>query len=88
MKYDVPLAGRLIVYVLANFGVAVVITFCLMMWQSAIPLPWLVVGAALVLLTTASMGGLMERKAWARPLEVARLASLAVALPALALLGR
>jgi sterol desaturase/sphingolipid hydroxylase (fatty acid hydroxylase superfamily) len=87
-KYDVPLTGRLAVYVLVNFAAAVAITFVLMMWQSAIPSPWLVIGATLVLMTTASLGGLMERKPWARPLEVARLASLAAALPALALLGR
>ena len=86
-KYDVPLATRLVVYVLANFGVAVVVTFCLMMWESAIPRPWLVIGATLVLLTTASMGGLMERKAWARPLELARVAAVAVAIPTFALLG-
>jgi len=87
-KYDVPLGTRLVVYVLANFGVAVAVTFCLMMWESAIPLPWLVVGAALVMLTTASMGGLMERKGWARPLELARVAAVAVAIPTLALIAR
>jgi len=46
-----------------------------------------VIGATLVLLTTASMGGLMERKAWARPLELARVAAVAVAIPTFALLG-
>jgi sterol desaturase/sphingolipid hydroxylase (fatty acid hydroxylase superfamily) len=72
-KYDVPVTPRLRNYVIVNFGVAVAATFCLMMWQKQIPRALLVAGGALVLLTTATMSGLMEKKPWARRLEALRL---------------
>jgi hypothetical protein len=79
-KYDVPVTPGLRAYVGVNFGVAVAATFSLMMWQAQIPRAWLFVGAALVLLTTAAMSGLLEKKAWARRLEAARLAAVALSL--------
>jgi sterol desaturase/sphingolipid hydroxylase (fatty acid hydroxylase superfamily) len=87
-KYGVPVAARLRAYVTANFALAVAATFSLMMWKRAIPGGWLVVAAALVLLTTLTMGGLMEKKAWARPLEAARLGCAAIAVPVLLLVSR
>jgi alkylglycerol monooxygenase len=79
----VALARPLLAYVLANFGLAVVVTFCLMMWQAAVPSPWVAAGAVMVLVTTVTMGGLMESKAWARPLELVRLGSVFVGVPVL-----
>lgn len=84
---QVALATRLLVYVLANFGLAVVVTFCLMMWQASVPMVWLVAGGAMVLITTVTMGGLMEGKAWARPLEVVRLVCVLLGVPAVAWLA-
>jgi sterol desaturase/sphingolipid hydroxylase (fatty acid hydroxylase superfamily) len=68
-KYDVPVSGRLRAYVAANFALASIATFSLMMWQSALSHLALVAGVAAVLLTTATLAGLMERKPWALPLE-------------------
>jgi sterol desaturase/sphingolipid hydroxylase (fatty acid hydroxylase superfamily) len=87
-KYAVPVAARLRAYVTANFALAVAATFALMMWQARIPRGWLVAGGALVLVTTATMGGLMERKAWARPLEAARLACAFIGVPLLLVVAR
>jgi alkylglycerol monooxygenase len=80
----VAVATRLLAYVLANFGLAVVVTFCLMMWQASFPMAWLAAGGAMVLVTTVTMGGLMEGKAWARRLELVRLGGVLLGVPILA----
>ena len=72
-KYDVPVPRRLRTYVLVNFALAATTTFWLMMGQNLIAPAWLAVGGGLVLLTMATMGGLMEGKRWALPLERMRL---------------
>jgi alkylglycerol monooxygenase len=72
----------LLAYVMANFGVAVVVTFCLMMWRASVPLAWLTVGGAMVVITTVTMGGLMEGKSWARSLERVRLGCVFLGIPA------
>jgi alkylglycerol monooxygenase len=79
-KYDVPVSRALRTYVVGNFALLVAATFSLMMWSSSLTTPLLAGGAALVLLTTLTIGGLMEAKRWARPLELARVAVAAVAL--------
>jgi alkylglycerol monooxygenase len=76
-KYDVRATTALRRYVLANFALAVVGTFLLMLWSSQLPAPLLVISAALVLITVLTAGGLLERRPWARPLEVARIAAVA-----------
>jgi alkylglycerol monooxygenase len=80
-KYDVPVSPGLRRYVLANFALAVAATFLLMLWSSSLPGPLLATSAGLVLTTVLTAGGLLERRRWARPLEVARI--LAVSLTAL-----
>jgi alkylglycerol monooxygenase len=81
-KFDVPLAPTLRRYLLVNFALVVVLTFLLMLWGGGLSGPVLAGGVALVLLGMLSLGGLVEARRWARPLEIAR-----VALTALALVG-
>jgi hypothetical protein len=63
-----------------NFSLVVVLTFLLMLWGASLSLPVLAAGVALVLMAMLSMGGLLEARRWARPLELARVALTAVAL--------
>jgi alkylglycerol monooxygenase len=84
-SYDVVVGTGLRGYVLVNFALAVVATFALMMWGAALPRPLLVAGAVLVLVSVLSLGGLVERRRWARPLETLRLAAAVVLLLALGL---
>ena len=79
-KYDAPLRPSLRRYVLVNFALVVVLTFLLMLWGEGLPRPALAGGVALVLMAVLSMGGLLEARRWARPLEVARVALTALAL--------
>lgn len=84
-KFDAPLRPALRRYVLINFALVVVLTFFLMLWGAGLPGPLLAGGVALVLLAMLSMGGLLEARRWARPLEVARVALTALALIAFGL---
>jgi len=77
-KYDVPVSARLRAYVVANFALVAAAAFSLMMWQSALPTALLVAGVGAVLLTTATLGGLMERKWWAPTLERLRVGAVVV----------
>jgi hypothetical protein len=51
-----------------------------MMWGNGLSRPALIAGAALVLLTLLTLGGLVEARRWARGLEAGRIAAVAVAL--------
>jgi sterol desaturase/sphingolipid hydroxylase (fatty acid hydroxylase superfamily) len=83
-KYDAPVPREVRRYVFAQFvlanAAAVVFFFLSASWpataQAAIALGLVV--------TLASLGGLLDRRAWAGGLEVARLLALAVAAPLLA----
>jgi alkylglycerol monooxygenase len=79
-KFDARVARPLRRYLLVNFALVVVATFCLMLWSERLPKAWLAAGAGLVLLATASISGLIEARRWARPLEMARVVITAVAL--------
>ncbi len=81
-KYDPPVSRGRAAYVLVQYAALVVGTFTLVMWDARIPRTVLVLAAACVLGTVLSVGALLERKAWAVPVEVARVA---VGLAALAL---
>jgi alkylglycerol monooxygenase len=82
-RYDVAVAPGLRRYVLASFALVVVATFALMMWGGALPRALLGAGALLVLVSVLSLGGLLERRPWARPLEIVRVAASAALLIAL-----
>jgi alkylglycerol monooxygenase len=77
VKYDVqPGRGRN-AYVLANFVLVIGGTFWLVMWGEGLPLVWRLTAVGLVLLSLATLGGLLEVRRWAPPLEAARWAALA-----------
>jgi sterol desaturase/sphingolipid hydroxylase (fatty acid hydroxylase superfamily) len=79
-KYAVPVRAPLRRYVLVNFTLATIATFCLMMWARRFSPAALTAGALLILGTLLTLGGLMEGRRWARPLEIGRVAAVAVAL--------
>jgi sterol desaturase/sphingolipid hydroxylase (fatty acid hydroxylase superfamily) len=79
-KYAVPTSAPLRRYVLVNFTLVTIAAFCLMMWARRFSPAALTAGALLILGTLLTLGGLMEGRRWARPLEIGRLAGVAVAL--------
>jgi sterol desaturase/sphingolipid hydroxylase (fatty acid hydroxylase superfamily) len=78
-KYDVPLGRALGLYTFVQFAPLIAATFLMLLWQYTAPLVPLVVCAALAFFTLASLGALMDRRAWALPVEIARLLAVAVA---------
>ncbi len=85
-KFDVRLSGGMSSYLVINFALAVVATFLLMLWGGSLPRAEALGGAALVLLAMLSIGGLVEARRWARPLEIARLSLTAIAVVGLLVL--
>jgi len=82
-KYDPSAPTAVQAYVLVQFALAVVVTTALMFTQATAPPAALAVGAVLVVLTLAASAGLLERRPWARPLEIGRLALALTAMAAL-----
>jgi sterol desaturase/sphingolipid hydroxylase (fatty acid hydroxylase superfamily) len=60
-------------YVLAQYAALLAGTFVFMMWGPNTTMPVRAGAAALIVVTTASLAGLLEQKRWARGLEVFRL---------------
>ena len=56
---------------------AIALSLVLLEKRAAWPIEHLAIGSALVAVTLLAGGGLFERRAWARPLEVARLVAIA-----------
>jgi alkylglycerol monooxygenase len=71
-KYDVSPRGPVAVYVLVNFILLIVAAFSLVMWGGELALPLRLLAVGLVLLTLATLGGLLEVRRWALPLEAVR----------------
>jgi alkylglycerol monooxygenase len=78
-KYDVEPGGARSVYVLLNFALVIVAAFSLVMWGELLPVPWRVGAVGLLLVSLASLGGLLELRRWAVPLEAGRWVALAAA---------
>jgi alkylglycerol monooxygenase len=76
-KYDVAVSPALRRYVVVNFALAVAGTFALMMWGHALGRSLAVASGVLVLAAVLSLGGLVEARPWARPLELTRLCATA-----------
>jgi hypothetical protein len=74
-------------YVFVNFVLLVAGAFSLVMWGADLPLAPRIVAVALVLLSLATLGGLLEIRRWATPLEVARWVAV-VGVTAWVVLGR
>jgi alkylglycerol monooxygenase len=83
-KHEVPLSPALRRYLLVSFALVLGATFLLMLYGARLPATWLVTGVALVLVSILSTGGLIERRPWARTVEVARVAAVAAGVVALA----
>ena len=85
-KYDVPRSRGLSIYVLLQHALLIVGATALIFYVSALP-GWLTLGAAAaVLLAVLSLGGLLERKQWALPLELGRVTATCALLAAALLL--
>ncbi|MGO9829568.1 MAG: sterol desaturase family protein [Myxococcaceae bacterium] len=76
-KYDVQPGRARSAYVFVNFALLIVGAFSLVMWGEALPLLWRCGAVGLILLSLASLGGLLELRRWALPVEGARWAALA-----------
>lgn len=76
-KYDPPVAPGLRRYLWLQLVITMAGTFVLLFLQNELPRPAVATGAVLVALSTAAWGALIERRAWALPLEYLRLALLA-----------
>jgi sterol desaturase/sphingolipid hydroxylase (fatty acid hydroxylase superfamily) len=81
VKYEVAPSPRSQRYALAWFALAVVATFCLSMWGRGLEPLRAAECAALVLLTVACVGGLLEGRRWVRVLEPLRYAALLAFVP-------
>jgi sterol desaturase/sphingolipid hydroxylase (fatty acid hydroxylase superfamily) len=75
-KHDPAVPAGVKAYAVLNFVPAVVATFLMLLWQRSLPAPALAAAAAFVFWTLASVGGLLDGRRWAVPLEVLRLAAL------------
>jgi len=83
-KYDPGASPAMQAYVVAQFGLAVAVTALVMFRQATAPRPALATAAVLVVLTLGTSAGLLEGKAWARPVEALRLALVVGAVAAFA----
>ncbi len=83
-KHEAPLGrgGRL--YAGLHLVPVVAATFALMMWGAAMPRGTALLLAGLVLWSLLSLGGLLDGRRWAQPLEVARLLAVVAAVAAVA----
>lgn len=73
IKYDTVVPRRAQWYVLAQFAPVVAATFIVLQMENTWPMTTLAVIAGLIVLAILTLGGLLDRKAWALKLELARL---------------
>lgn len=73
VKYDPPAPRESSVYVLIQFLVLVPGLAVVMYFGDVLPMSVFLGAGGLLLVATLVWGGLLERKSWARPLELARL---------------
>ena len=81
-KYDRPLPARTAAYVGLQFAPVIAATFLMLLHSATAPTWTLGVAAALVGWTLLALGGILDGRRWAPPLEATRLAAVAVALVA------
>jgi len=77
VKFDVPLARAVKLYVLAQFTALLVATTIYLRQSDTLAPMTRLIGAVAIIWGLSSLGGLLDRRSWAIPLEVARLAGLA-----------
>jgi alkylglycerol monooxygenase len=73
--YDVPITRSRAAYLVAQYALLIVFATALIFYAEQAPLAIVVAGALAVVLGVLAMGGLIERKRWAAPLEVTRVAA-------------
>jgi alkylglycerol monooxygenase len=83
VRYDVPLPGGRRAYVLVQFALATLGSVAFLYAASRLGPGARAAAAVAVALSLASLGGLLERRAWAVPFEAVRVVALAVAAAAL-----
>ena len=86
-KYDRPLSRGTKLYVALQFVPVAVATFLMLLHEHDADRTLLAAGAAFVLATLVGLGGLLDGRSWARPLEAARIASFALVLVAWVRIG-
>ncbi len=79
VKHQAPAGGGGRLYAGLQLAPVVAATFALMMWGAAMPPGTALLLGGLVLWSLASLGGLLDGRGWARPLEAGRLLAVAVA---------
>lgn len=79
VKWASAISPSLKAYALLQFATLVAATFVLLLSQDKAPWSNLAIGALLVLWALASVGGLLDGRRWAVPLELARLGGVVVA---------
>jgi sterol desaturase/sphingolipid hydroxylase (fatty acid hydroxylase superfamily) len=79
VKFDVPLAGPVKRYVLVQFTAVLLATTPYLQASATLGAALRSAGALAITWSLLSLGGLLERRAWAVALEAARLAALAAA---------
>lgn len=76
-KHESP-AGRAVrIYAMSQFAPLVALTFAMLLVERTAGVAALALGAAFAFWTLLAVGGLLDRRSWAVPLEVARIAALA-----------
>jgi sterol desaturase/sphingolipid hydroxylase (fatty acid hydroxylase superfamily) len=78
VKFDVPLARSAKLYLLGQFGAVLLMTTLYLRQSDALSSAARIAGAVAVVWSLSSLGGLLDRRPWAVPLEAARLAALAL----------
>ena len=73
VKFDVPLGWAVKLYVLAQLAVVLIATTIYLRQSDVLPTTTRLAGAVAIIWGLSSLGGLLDRKPWALPLEVARL---------------
>ena len=81
-KHDRPLSRAAGLYVAGQFVPVVAVTFLMLLHAQDAARGLLLAGAAFVGVTLLALGALLDGRRWARPLEAARVASLALVLVA------
>jgi alkylglycerol monooxygenase len=87
VKYDVPVARGVTLYVLAQFVAVNVGTVAFLYESGRLALPARAAGGAAVVWSLASLGGLLDRRDWAAGFEIARLLAVSLAFLLLPLPG-
>jgi sterol desaturase/sphingolipid hydroxylase (fatty acid hydroxylase superfamily) len=71
-KYQVAPSRRMTAYVFVQLVAVLAATFLVLLWGARLPTHWRAAIVALLLLTLAGLGGLLERRRWAPALEATR----------------